>query len=126
MKIKFRKIPALILAMLLCLTGCMGQYPRPKDFYDCVTAINAGQAQSVLIESDTTFALIDAGQTDSGTNVVSYLQTEAPGIELLFSLIFTATTHRKPQKYLKISMLKKFLFRIYRKKTPPHQSSLSA
>ena len=83
MKIKFRKIPALILAMLLCLTGCTGQYPRPKDFYDCVTAINAGQAQSVLIESDNTFALIDAGQTDSGTNVVSYLQDRgARDIEL--------------------------------------------
>ena len=102
MKIKFRKIPALILAMLLCLTGCMGQYPRPKDFYDCVTAINAGQAQSVLIESDSTFALIDAGQTDSGTNVVSYLQDRGTrDIELLVLTHFHSDHTSETTKILK-------------------------
>ena len=110
MKIKFRKIPALILAMLLCLTGCMGQYPRPKDFYDCVTAINAGQAQSVLIESDNTFALIDAGQTDSGTNVVSYLQDRgARDIELLVLTHFHSDHTSETTKILKNFNVKKIL-----------------
>lgn len=51
---------------------------------DSVTVMDVGQAQSVLIQSDDSFALIDAGFSKGNTDVVTYLnERKVDKLELL-------------------------------------------
>lgn len=54
---------------------------------DSVTVMDVGQAQSVLIQSDDSFALIDAGFAKGNTDVVTYLNQR--GVDRLELLVIT-------------------------------------
>lgn len=107
---KFKNILSLALAAVLFFTGCAVDYLPRGDYDDAVIAINAGQAQSVLIQSGGEFCLLDAGQTDSGVNIVSYLQDRGvEDIELLVLTHFHSDHTSETTKILKNFNVKKIL-----------------
>ena len=90
----------LSLLMLLCLLLCGCEYgivletqppatatPVSEDGELFVHFIDVGQADSILIECDGEFALIDGGNRDDGQLVVSYLEQQ--GVEILNTVICT-------------------------------------
>ena len=82
-----------ILLMLSCLCGCTGtvlsdKAIAPEDAGLIVHFIDVGQGDSALIESDGEFALIDGGEYNESTKLLSYLSSQ--GVE---ELEFIMSTH---------------------------------
>ncbi len=80
-----RKLSALLLLLALLLSGCVtapGNQPTPPDPKDfTVHYIDVGQADCALLEYDGKYMLIDGGNVDDSSLVVSYLEKQ--GVEKL-------------------------------------------
>ncbi len=70
------KILSLFLAFCILFTGCnYVNLPQTEDIAHSVTAIDVGQAACTLVESGGEFALIDAGEYGTDTDIVAYLNS---------------------------------------------------
>ncbi|MEG2192044.1 MAG: MBL fold metallo-hydrolase [Oscillospiraceae bacterium] len=91
--IKYHKSLTINLAILLILSIFFGgdyiaertrQTIDTAKYQNTVTVMNVGQADSTLIESAGEFCLIDAGATDDGISIISYLkERKVESIKLL-------------------------------------------
>lgn len=82
-----KKLVSILLLLCLLLSGCVTptQPDAPKEFK--VHFIDVGQSESILLEYDGHFALIDGGYEEEGPNVVNYLL--AQGVEKLDLVVAT-------------------------------------
>lgn len=76
-----RRLTAILLLMCLLLCGCSTKQPSgvvstPVQEQLWVHFIDVGQADSILLECDGKFALIDGGNTADGQAVAAYLAME--------------------------------------------------
>ena len=82
----------LILTLLTCLCGCANTTLSdtaiaPEDAGLIVHYIDIGQGDSTLLQSDGKFALIDGGEYNESTNLISYLSSQ--GVKELEFIIST-------------------------------------
>lgn len=88
-----RKITAILLLVCLLLCGCAkqqeptGQVVAPIQEQLWVHFIDVGQADSILLECDGKFALIDGGNVGDGEAVAAYLAMQ--GVEKLDLVVAT-------------------------------------
>ena len=91
-----KKFLALMLILSLLFCGCEVVYypaevPTTPDFTEGETLtvhyIDVGQADSILLETEGKFMLIDGGNKEDGQLVISYLQQQ--GVEELEAVICT-------------------------------------
>lgn len=82
-----KKLISVLLLLCLLLVGCTAPVDAdaPKNF--TVHFIDVGQSESILLEYDGHFALIDGGYQEEGPNVVQYLQDQ--GVEELDLVVAT-------------------------------------
>ena len=82
-----KKLISILLLLCLLLVGCTApvEVEVPKEF--TVHFIDVGQSESILLEYDGHFALIDGGYQEEGPNVVKYLQDQ--GVEELDLVVAT-------------------------------------
>ncbi len=78
-----RRLTAILLLVCLLLCGC-GQKPQgnivaPVEEQLYVHFIDVGQADSILLEYNGHFALVDGGNTADGGSVAAYLQMQGVG-----------------------------------------------
>ena len=81
-------LPALLLVCLLCGCALPGPEPTaPPPTGDGLTVhfIDVGQADCALLECDGEFILIDGGNVEDSSLVVSYLQQQ--GVQTLSAVI---------------------------------------
>ena len=77
-----RKFTALLLLLCVLLTGCQielllpTEAPFVADGNLNVHFIDVGQADSILLECDGVFALVDGGNTADGDLVIDYLESQ--------------------------------------------------
>lgn len=78
--ILMKKLLCVILALtVLALSGSCSLFPQPGTVNDSnakltVHFIDVGQGDSILLESDDEFVLIDAGERDYGEKVLNYIE----------------------------------------------------
>lgn len=82
-----KKLFALLLLLCLLLTGCTAPASSQEADQFVVHFIDVGQADSVLLEYNGQFVLIDGGYQESGPVVVEYLQEQ--GVEELALVVAT-------------------------------------
>ena len=86
-----RKITALLLLICLLLCGCSAKQPSgvvstPVQEQLWVHFIDVGQADSILLECDGKFALVDGGNDEDGGSVAAYLMMQGVSeLELVVS-----------------------------------------
>ncbi|MBQ6998098.1 MAG: MBL fold metallo-hydrolase [Oscillospiraceae bacterium] len=87
-----RKLTAIVLLLCLLLCGCAQQQPAgqtvaPVQEQLWVHFIDVGQADSILLECDGKFALVDGGNDADGGSIAAYLQMQ--GVEKLDLVVAT-------------------------------------
>lgn len=87
-----RRLTAILLLMCLLLCSCSVKQPSgivstPVQEQLWVHFIDVGQGDSILLECDGEFALIDGGSTNDGESVAAYLAMQ--GVEKLELLVAT-------------------------------------
>lgn len=96
-----KRLLALLLALLLLLSGCAGAPAETENTAASTTGatvytftktlkvhfIDVGQADCALLECDNAFALIDGGNADDGPAVVEYLERQ--GVQRLNLVVGT-------------------------------------
>ena len=87
-----RKLTAIVLLLCLLLCGCAQQQPAgqtvaPVQEQLWVHFIDVGQADSILLECDGKFALVDGGNVSDGDSVAAYLTMQ--GVDKLELVVAT-------------------------------------
>lgn len=85
-----KKLTALVLTLALLLSGCTTAVPAPTTATGgtlTVHFLDVGQADCALVECDGEFMLIDGGNVEDSSLVVSYLESQ--GVEALNAVVCT-------------------------------------